>query len=997
MKRKSGRLFATARGTSAVVSTTLWSLFAAAIGGPAMAQPALTFRFDNQAIVDPPLEFHFQRGVATLDDAGSAVGIDHPRYREPMLLAPLPQVDVVAGSAGSPAVNILAAGVDSDGVTPVWVVGEFSVGRLQVYRGSMTGASFDYNMIYNSQKGGLVDVLTQSVDSVAQEAWRPVSGVVCHGFIVIQCNVAVPGPQGWNSNRIGFMTCRMADLAGPKSQWWRRHSVSDALTPLNSGVGLGAFWSVPTWWSTHRDGTAPTQAWIAGTDYHSAPHKDGGAFMLLSIQRSGPQSTDWTASPVVELPGRWSDPTDKSHAHTLGITRMGEHGLLALGSRGDSLGNAANYAWTLGDEGQLLAGATPRLGAVNWLDAGPVWSGPTVVHGYLDPTLADYRTRQWGNQFIGIAPGPTEGTFLTGSDEVSEPMWLTQSLLSGPAPVRFTSAYPIMQTAPLMGSGNDGPWRHYLSFHIHKEDPASLAGRYVAQLSPSQNDMDGWNNQRILYSPDGDRWAQVWTHFEGTQTPVWIAGDRIWVGSYGKHTGDGIRSIAIPDLVSARPLSVSPGGRNAVVASSAVAETGLGVSVTMNPVLPAWVTAPPCQGPVFRIVNTPPTASTGSSQLGRLRLATGVPMGTREISVKFWVRQDQPEESGRFDSLQLMGKLRGSDAAGTVSTVKTSINSTAISINSSGQWVPVILTTDLSTWANTPAWGAAGGTLDLVLSSAWNVAAPASFYLAFDSVSWEPSPPYPSPPAGVVPNELAEITGFSAPGSWTAFVAGMVPNASWDNSWSGPDPQERPIFSVVSQTGLSWIDVVCERTQSRIVIRGGGLAAGAAPEYVQSFNWFAGSPVLLALTYCAQWDGFIIRGDVGHSTFRSSYAMYAHLDSPAGSIRFGSGSGQAVTAFDVFGGAMAQGEATQADAEAVFRTLPMLRGQPMPAMSGDCTDMAIGMCTADFDGSGFIDTEDFDAFVRAFEAGDDSADFDHTGFVDLEDYGAFVVAFLSGC
>ncbi|MCG3123602.1 MAG: hypothetical protein GIKADHBN_02023 [Phycisphaerales bacterium] len=54
-------------------------------------------------------------------------------------------------------------------------------------------------------------------------------------------------------------------------------------------------------------------------------------------------------------------------------------------------------------------------------------------------------------------------------------------------------------------------------------------------------------------------------------------------------------------------------------------------------------------------------------------------------------------------------------------------------------------------------------------------------------------------------------------------------------------------------------------------------------------------------------------------------------------------------------------------------------------------------CPADFDGSGFVDTEDYDAFVVAFEAGVDEADFDGSGFVDTEDFDAFVLAFEAGC
>lgn len=54
-------------------------------------------------------------------------------------------------------------------------------------------------------------------------------------------------------------------------------------------------------------------------------------------------------------------------------------------------------------------------------------------------------------------------------------------------------------------------------------------------------------------------------------------------------------------------------------------------------------------------------------------------------------------------------------------------------------------------------------------------------------------------------------------------------------------------------------------------------------------------------------------------------------------------------------------------------------------------------CPSDFDSSGFVDTDDFDRFVEAFEAGSASADFDLSGFVDIEDYTAFVAAFEEGC
>lgn len=61
------------------------------------------------------------------------------------------------------------------------------------------------------------------------------------------------------------------------------------------------------------------------------------------------------------------------------------------------------------------------------------------------------------------------------------------------------------------------------------------------------------------------------------------------------------------------------------------------------------------------------------------------------------------------------------------------------------------------------------------------------------------------------------------------------------------------------------------------------------------------------------------------------------------------------------------------------------------------TRVQVGACPADFDASGFADFDDFNAFVRAFEAGDPSADYDASGFVDFDDFNGFVQVFERGC
>lgn len=54
-------------------------------------------------------------------------------------------------------------------------------------------------------------------------------------------------------------------------------------------------------------------------------------------------------------------------------------------------------------------------------------------------------------------------------------------------------------------------------------------------------------------------------------------------------------------------------------------------------------------------------------------------------------------------------------------------------------------------------------------------------------------------------------------------------------------------------------------------------------------------------------------------------------------------------------------------------------------------------CAADFDMTGFVDTDDFTAFTNAFESGAESADVDQSGFVDTDDFTAFMAVFSNPC
>jgi len=54
-------------------------------------------------------------------------------------------------------------------------------------------------------------------------------------------------------------------------------------------------------------------------------------------------------------------------------------------------------------------------------------------------------------------------------------------------------------------------------------------------------------------------------------------------------------------------------------------------------------------------------------------------------------------------------------------------------------------------------------------------------------------------------------------------------------------------------------------------------------------------------------------------------------------------------------------------------------------------------CPSDFNGDGFVNGDDFDAYTAAFEAGNISADFNNDGFVSGDDFDGYTAAFAAGC
>ena len=971
------------RTVAATISAALVALQPALAGGP--RSEAVTFVFDHGVTISGGGQVAFSRATATLDDSGEPVGPDTMRFAGPRLLCGAPDVTVVPGTTGSANLNILATDVTSDGTTPAFLVHNADWGLLQIHTGTIAGNGASYNAAPNAQKGNLSDFLRDSIDNQSDEAWIPKAGMICHGSAVLHCNVAKRDAQGnWHPNRVGFAVCNLADLAGPKQFWWRRHALSDVLTQNTQYLRIGSTWSLQSWSVPDRDGTRPTRYWVVATDYRNSFSKDGGVWVVFPVSRSGPAASDWAADTLVELPGRYLLPgEDVTHAHAAALTRFGAKGLIALGARGDGLHYNANYTWTINDEFRYREGASPIADGYQWLAGATAWTGPRIVDGNVTTAQSDASARRLGNQWVSIAPAPTPGTYFTGSDETNQSIWVTDRTDTDPAHLTYTPVYGASATNWIMSPATSGTTQaRYLSFHIRSESPNSLNSRYVAQLGPGQFETERRLNSRVLYSPDGVLWGQCWSQGENELTVPHIAGGRIWAGSWGTAARQGIRSTPAPVWRAARPLRLAPGATNFAASAAPAHDVGQGNSALSNPTLPV---APPASGGRYRIKADPAPGGASSAELGTFRLAIAVPGNAGRLRMKYWIRPLPPEEGGVSGSTSVQARLVSS-LTGAPNTAKYSGYSANLVFPGSGVWTPVVFSTDLSTWGAQPG----DAVLELQLRTYNGICVPMAFDLAIDSVVVGDGLPSPGSPSSSIDQETCAIHSMAFDNDWTVLAAGMVPFDNWDRTLTQSAP--RPLLALTNDRGDRWLQVFADATANALTARFWNGSAWEADVMRITGVWFStGSPVLIGITrqrepggitYCEgdARDRYVLYASVGGTVVRSADARCFDLDGPLSQLRFASGDGATVTPMDWFGGSISEGAMAPAQVALALQTLSFL-----PA------------CRVDFDGDGFVTGLDFDLFVAAFEAGEVTADFDGDGFLTGLDYDQFVGAYEAGC
>ena len=147
-------------------------------------------------------------------------------------------------------------------------------------------------------------------------------------------------------------------------------------------------------------------------------------------------------------------------------------------------------------------------------------------------------------------------------------------------------------------------------------------------------------------------------------------------------------------------------------------------------------------------------------------------------------------------------------------------------------------------------------------------------------------------------------------------------------------------------------------------------------------------------------DGIAVHGSF-NSLPNSDFRLEFFSSSVCGNSGFGEGAaflGSTLVHTDAGGNASfdVSFESSVGDGSVATATATHLASGSTSEFSA-CAPFTGSRCPADFDHSGFVDTDDFDTFIASFISGDPSADYDGTGFVDTDDFDAFVRAFAAGC
>lgn len=751
---------------------------------------ARRFVFDNGFSGSPGLSFHVDRPVPTRDWSGSLVASDEPRFAPRTSIAGTVSLQTVRAS--SRASSILGSGLDHDGVTPLLVLIDLTANALDVFVGAddalMQAEATGVGRVRTTLGAG-GDIMG---GTVTNRRYNPRAGVVCHGLIVLHCAVSrqpVPPNSAWNVGASAII------VSQDRGQTWTV-AFADAIVQENRDRGRE--WSMQNWWPATTD-AAPLDAYFASADYRSKPGTTGGrayGFRATRVAVGEPWSID-IPTMFYETPVLGSG----QHAHTAGIfpTPGGLRAVIALGDT-----QAFNRIVTL-DRSSAEVAPTG-------------WTANESFHGSMSTS---------GNQFVGLAPGPSHGLMIAGSDLCYEQLML------------LDATGPVAHHTHLYG----GPWsdgRNGQNFVIRTPTP-ERAGPYIATYDPqSASDPFPPQCRRILYSENGIDWAQAFAPESGSQWAAIAHGSHIYIDADSVSLL-GIRRVDRPIMHTARPLHVGPGAMQRLVAAPTITPfSGGTVTALTQDGDGLWTDAgvpldpqPPCNGPVWKMTGFAGATDTRIGDLYPIASPTmGQTLGTSRLAGRIWLlnAMESKAMTPRFE-------LKPSGSS-TLVTRGANANTTA-------SWVPI----DFALDAPMPA-----GQRPVIRVRSGSAADVQAFYLATDVFAEGAGfAGYPAPPdtslgltGTALPDEHARVEGLNPSATWTVTLAGMVPQDGWDLATPVTPDERWPLASIVAPGAerITFYADSAAHTLEADIVRDGSLIGRFRLDGVV---WTRNSPLLVSV------------------------------------------------------------------------------------------------------------------------------------------------------
>lgn len=843
--------------------------------------PARTFLFDRGFKSSPPsLQFQFSRSVPTVNPDGTPVAANSPRFADESTIASAPVFEQVRPS--SVLMEVIASGLDHDGVTPLLVTYEH---RVPGYVDVFVGAGDAVLHAEQTGEGRVRTIITNGTDimngAITGRRYTLISGVVCHGLIVLFCRVTSfdAAAQVWRDSAEAFIASQ------DTGHTWTLVYESPPFTP---GYSRGSPWCMQNWWPVKR-GVPPQEAYFAATDYCFNPGSPGGRFFIMRARRDA-AGLPWSLEPATIAYAISGNPG--VHFHSGGVIPYGDVGIRAFVALGDLRSRNAIIS-LINPQGDYLSG--------NWdiLDH---------YHGAVGTPGIE------GNQFVGCAPGPFESSALVGSDINSEQVML----LSMPEDAPHPTTRRLVGLSATDGVGNN-------TFVIRTPTP-ELGGPYCAATVPYFSPSVPLS-QRSLYSPDGLHWAQAATPPSGY--PI-IHGPHIY---FDGRAGQGLLRVDVPNVVIAHPLLIGPGGlqqsrleptltNGSPARVTPLSRNAQGLWADNGVVLDPQ---PPTLGPVYKVHTTIDDASPWIARLYPAGLSNPLhQIAGDQVQVRLWVRFLDGARTGTLS----IG-IGDATAAPQIYRKGNAITNT--------QWQPIIDADSIPLAAN--------GAYQLYIRCSETPCDDQEFYIALDTLSeGRGTPGYPmppdtsTPPTGTPnPDEVARVTGFGCAGAWTVTLALEMTEDGFDVR--SALQSEWPLATLWAND-QNYIELYATTTSSKIGMRQTVKGRLVRTVTVDSGAFIRGSTILLSVAQPPGNAGLELTASSGGLGFASVVGTQTSAGSTQRTlfapreIRFASptpfpsssGRGSAVSPLLVWGGQIDERRALpKSQREQLLRSLSFLR------------------------------------------------------------------------